>query len=197
MTKKRNWLGTLVLLAVVAVVAVGCEQFNGGLDALGFGEEEFAEPSWADEGGASQANDNLGPKEFLLLFVETWKADAENFTNNPNMEAVFALCDSDVAINFGWDIMPKEIIVSATSDMVDREKLWKFDEYLDAIRNKEMEAIEDTVNGEAVLRFDIPVFEEKVDSTTSYLHYMSFFLKEVNGDWRFKMCSQAQWGIHY
>jgi sugar lactone lactonase YvrE len=37
MTKKRNWLGMVVLLAVVAVVAVGCEQIIG---LLGFGDEE-------------------------------------------------------------------------------------------------------------------------------------------------------------
>jgi DNA-binding beta-propeller fold protein YncE len=37
MTKKRNWLGTLVLLAAFAVVAVGCEQIMG---LLGFGDEE-------------------------------------------------------------------------------------------------------------------------------------------------------------
>jgi DNA-binding beta-propeller fold protein YncE len=37
MTKKRNWLGRVVLLAVVAVVAVGCDEVMG---FFGFGDEE-------------------------------------------------------------------------------------------------------------------------------------------------------------
>jgi sugar lactone lactonase YvrE len=37
MTKKRNWLGTLVLLAAFAVVAVGCDQIS---ELLGVGSEK-------------------------------------------------------------------------------------------------------------------------------------------------------------
>jgi hypothetical protein len=96
MTKKNNWLGMLMLLAVFALVAVGCNdqivEFrlveNGEETAPESGDDDNGDEETVPESGGEETvpggdGDNSGEnyddaKAFLRQFVEAWRECEEN-----------------------------------------------------------------------------------------------------------------------
>jgi hypothetical protein len=160
MTKKRNWLGMVAVLAVVAVVAVGCDDFT---EVLVLGGENGGE-----NGGEKVV---LSPEEFLVKFLNTWEPRVKDFNDgkislDDVKNAMKDFCDSDEldSIDAGtrsWDI---EL----------------FDHFLAAIRNNDLKV---TQVRDDKLKIDFPAFKEDGVGT----HNIYFELEKVDGEWKFSL----------
>jgi hypothetical protein len=136
MTKKRNWLGTLVLLAAFAVVVVGCDEINGVLGSLGLGgEEEFIVP--AANGGEEPG---LTPEAFFRQFVETWRDyERDTWARDNSMNSMRHLFYGDEVFQGIWN-MTAYRIHAGTEDHPG--EYWRINELVDAAQKNGLQALE-------------------------------------------------------